>query len=161
MLAVPLTWVALTAPTASKSQGPPPPPWPSAGGAGPLGCGSLRFAGIHRPPSTCLTSVVLLENWVERREHDGLTELTGREGARCWQSCGQRVAVLRWPGWPALQEYSAHGQPGFVLTLKDFPDSQTCCCCYSFIRVESILTAGPTSPFLCWSAASRVWLAVG
>lgn len=73
------------------------------------------------PPSTCLASVVLLENWVERQEHDGSTGLTGNEGARCWQSVRQCVAVLRWPGrlgcagtlslWTAVICADAEGLP--------------------------------------------------
>lgn len=42
-----------------------------------------------------LTSAVLLENSVERREHERCHGLTGSEGARSWQCRRRRVAVLR------------------------------------------------------------------
>lgn len=46
------------------------------GGPGPLGIGWFLWASILgspgscSPPSACLASVVLLENWVERQEHE-------------------------------------------------------------------------------------------
>lgn len=63
-----------------------------------------RVGVILRLPSTQrLTSAVLLEKSVERQERERSHGLTGSEGARSWQCCRQRVAVLRWQAGRSAQ----------------------------------------------------------
>lgn len=134
---------------------------PSAGGAGPLG---MQFSEVSwQPPSTQHAPYLScafggLGGEARAPRSDGAD---WQGGARCRQSCGRRVAVLRWPGRLGFAGVLSSWTAWFVLTLRDFPDSQICCCCYCLVRVKSVLTVGPTSLSLWGSEASRVWSATG